>query len=295
MKGEFMRYKTLKLLGLALVLFVITSCSLTGSGSGDEPAPTDESTSSVGGSGSEEEPAPTEEATSGSEDESVITSEGMPVTGTGLCANAYYPVREGATWSYLGTSTAADDYAFTNTITSTRSDGFTVSVEFDNVTLSQEWACTPDGILALTGGGNAGTLTASNVNLVIDTQNASGITYPSEILPGSTWTHTLDYTGTMDLNGEPAEASGDTTYNYTAVEVESITVPAGTFDAMKVEVVTTINIKAVFQGVEVPLTVTSTATNWYAQGVGWIKTVSSVDMAGIASTDTVELQSYSIP
>jgi len=134
-----MRYKTLKLLGLALVLFVITSCSLTGSGSGDEPAPTDESTSSVGGSGSEEEPAPTDEATSGSEDESVITSEGMPVTGTGLCANAYYPVREGATWSYQGTSTAADDYAFTNTITSTRNDGFTVSVEFDNVVaLSQE-------------------------------------------------------------------------------------------------------------------------------------------------------------
>ena len=42
------------------------------------------------------------------------------------------------------TSTATEDYAFTNTITSTRSDGFTVNVDFDNVSLSQEWACGRD-------------------------------------------------------------------------------------------------------------------------------------------------------
>jgi len=243
-----------------------------------------------------DEPAPSVEGSGGGEEEPVIPTEEPPITEAGLCTNAYYPVREGATWGYQGTSTATEDYAFTNTITSTRSDGFTVTVEFDNLTLTQEWACTPDGILALEmGGGGAGTLRTDNINLVVDTQNASGITYPNEILPGDTWEHTLDFTGTMDISGTPAEASGDTTYDYTAIEVESVTVPAGTFDAMKVEVVTTINIKAVFQGTEVPVTVTSTATNWYAQGVGWVKSISTSDMAGITSTDTVELQSYSIP
>jgi len=280
-----MKRKPNYLLGLFVILLLTMACSLTGSGSGEEPV------------ASTDEPAPSSAGSGGGEEESVITTEGMPVTGTGLCANAYYPVREGATWSYQGTSTAAEDYAFNNTITSVRSDGFTVTVEFDNnLTLTQEWACTSDGILALDmGGGSAGTLRTDNVNLVVDTKNASGITYPNEIMSGDTWEHTLDFTGTMDISGTPAEASGNTIYDYTAIEVESVTVPAGTFDALKVQVVTTINIKAVFQGTEVPVTVTSTATNWYAQGVGWVKTVSSTDMAGIAATDTVELQSYSIP
>ncbi len=271
-----MKHKSLKLSGWILVIFFMMACSALGGGGTEETTPTDA-------------PVPSEEG-------SVIPSEEPSIPDSGMCANAYYPVVEGATWSYYGTSTANDDFSFTNTITSTRSDGFTVTVDFDNLTLTQEWACTPDGILALDmGGGTAGTLRADNINLVMDTQNASGITYPKEILPGSTWTHTLDFTGTMDFSGETAEVSGDTAYNYTAIQVESVTVPAGTFDAMKVDIATTINIISNFQGTSVPVTFTSTSTSWYAEGVGWIKTVSMSDTFGIASTDTVELQSYNIP
>jgi hypothetical protein len=75
-----MKHKSLKLSGLILVLCFTTACSVLG-GSGDE------------------EPTPTEEPAS-SEDGSIITNEEMPVTGSGLCANAYYPVVDGATWSY---------------------------------------------------------------------------------------------------------------------------------------------------------------------------------------------------
>ncbi|HSM72854.1 MAG TPA: hypothetical protein VK851_15035 [Anaerolineales bacterium] len=224
------------------------------------------------------------------------TTSGMPVMGSGLCANAYYPVREGATWTYLGTSSATGDYAFTNTISSVRDDGFTITIDFDDLTLTQQWACTPDGILALEmGGGSAGTLTTSGMNLVMDTQNASGITFPNEIQPGSTWDHTLDFTGTMDFAGETVEVSGSTEYNYTAIEIESVTVSAGTFDAMKVQVVTTINMEVNMQGSTLPVTFSSTSTSWYVQGVGWVKSESSSEFGGITSIDTVDLQSYSIP
>jgi hypothetical protein len=64
---------------------------------------------------------------------------------------------------------------------------------------------------------------------------------------------------------------------------------------MKVEVQTTININSTFQGVTVPVTFTGTTTSWYAQGVGWVKSISMSDFGGITSTDTIELQSYSIP
>jgi hypothetical protein len=77
--------------------------------------------------------------------------------------------------------------------------------------------------------------------------------------------------------------------------MESVTIPAGTFEAMKVESQTTININSTFQGVTVPVTFTSTTTSWYAQGIGWVKSISISDFGGITSTDTIELQWYNIP
>lgn len=273
-----MKHKSVKLLGLTLVLFIIMACSAIGDGSEEETVSTEEPASSAEGGGESES---TEEA---------------PVVESGLCANAYYPVVEGGIWSYYGTSSAAEDYSFSNTITSVREDGFSVTVEFDDVTLEQEWMCTSEGILALdAGGGPAGTLTTGDINLEIDTQNASGITYPNEILAGDTWSHTLEYTGTMDMAGESVDVSGNTVYSYAAIGIESVTVPAGTFDAMKIELSTTININMTIQGSEVPVVVTSASTAWYAEGVGWVKSDSMSDVLGVTSTDVIELMAYSIP
>ena len=99
----------------------------------------------------------------------------------------------------------------------------------------------------------------------------------------------------MNIAGQSAEANGDESATFTALGVESVSVPAGTFEAMKVEVVTTININATFQGTTVPVTFTGTTTSWYVQGVGWVKSVSTSEFGGISSSDTIELQSYSIP
>ena len=38
----------------------------------------------------------------------------------GMCTNAFYPVRGGATWSYKSTGGPAGEYSFTDTITSVR-------------------------------------------------------------------------------------------------------------------------------------------------------------------------------
>ena len=274
-----MSNKNLKLLSLILVLFIIVACSSMGGGPSEENAPVDEPTPSEAGGG--EEP--------------VITDEVPAVSESELCANEYYPVSEGATWSYDVTS-SIEDYSFTNTVSSIRLDGFTLSIDFDNLAITQEWACTPEGLLALQmGGGNAGLLTTGDTHLELETQNASGITYPKNIQPGDSWTYALSYNGSMSINGEPAEANGDTQSNYTAIGIESVTVPAGTFDAMKIETTNTINIISTFQGTTVPITFTGTTTTWLAPGVGWVKSVSSSEFGGITSSETVELQSYSVP
>ena len=73
---------------------------------------------------------------------------------SGPCANPYYPVQEGLSHSYLGISTDSE-FTFTTTITAVRADSFTLISEFDGVTVTQEWACTEDGLMALTYGGGA--------------------------------------------------------------------------------------------------------------------------------------------
>jgi len=265
-----------KLLGLLLVLFIIMACSTIGGAPEEESVSVEESNSSVeGGDAPESNNSSNDEETAGTE--------------SGLCGNEYYPVVNGGTWSYQGTSSDTEDYTFSNTITSVRDDGFSILVEFDEVTLTQEWACTPDGILALDiGGGAAGTVATDDINLVMDTQNASGITYPNEIMPGDTWDHTLDFTGIMDMAGDSIEVSGDTEYNYTAIGIETITVPAGTFEAMKVDLITTINMNMTISGSEVPATVTSTSTSWFAKDVGWIKSDSVTDLGGFTTTESLE-------
>jgi hypothetical protein len=77
--------------------------------------------------------------------------------------------------------------------------------------------------------------------------------------------------------------------------MESVTVPAGTFDAMKVQVVTTFSASVSFQGLTVPVRFSSTTLSWYAAGTGWVKSESTGDLMGQAYTETLELQWYNIP
>lgn len=275
-----MEHKPIKLLGLFVSLVFVMACSLAGGGATPPPEETSDPGSAAQVEATEEPVEPT------------VSIENTPVEENSPCDNPYYPVREGSTWNYQSTSTVADNYSFTDTITSVREDGYTLTSEFEGLTRTQEWSCTPEGLVALEMGGG---LSTAGSNLVIESQSASGVTYPTEMNPGDTWQYKLEFTGTMDLSGQSGEATGNTQSDFTALGVESVTVPAGTFDAMKVEITTTLDYTVTFQGIPVPVLFTSTTTSWYAEGVGWVKSVSEANFAGEAFTETVELQWYNIP
>src|SRR5688500_702287 len=125
-KGKYLMEKNelRTILSLLPVMVFVTACSLPGN---ETPTPTLPVTE-------EPQATATELAT-----EPPVTQEGsgMPVAGEGLCANAYYPVREGATWSYKSTSGPTGDFSFTDTITSVREDGFTLTTQFDDVKIGR--------------------------------------------------------------------------------------------------------------------------------------------------------------
>lgn len=216
--------------------------------------------------------------------------------GQGFCANPYYPVRQGATWSYTSTGGPAGAYSFTDTITSARDDGFTLSTQFGDLSRTQEWACAPEGLVALQlGGAPAAMLNTQGMQLDLEVKNATGVTFPNQINPGDQWQHNLDFEGNMTVANQEGSATGNAQTNFTAIGNESVTVPAGTFDAMKIQMETTINISVSYQGLSVPVTFSATYDYWLAEGVGWVRSSGTGEMAGTSFSEITELQSSNVP
>ena len=94
---------------------------------------------------------------------------------------------------------------------------------------------------------------------------------------------------------EEAEASGNVQMNFSATGMESVTVPAGTFDALRVEVDVSLDIEATYSGLSLPVTFSGDYTYWFAPGVGWVRASGTGSVLGSSFSDTTELQSYNIP
>src|SRR5215216_3993553 len=219
-----------------------------------------------------------------------------PVAEQSLCTNLYYPVRQGATWTYKSTGGPAGEYSFTDTITSVRDDGFTLSTQTGSLTRTQEWTCSAEGLTALQlGGAPAAMLNSQNLQLNLDVKNSNGVTFPRQMNPEDQWQQSVDVDGSVVVANEQGTGSGNAQMNFQAVGNESVTVPAGTFDAMKVQVDTTLNITVAYEGLSLPVKFSGTYTYWFALDVGWVKASGTGSMMGTSFSEMTELQSYNLP
>ena len=217
-------------------------------------------------------------------------------TGTGLCANSLYPIIKDATWSYAGDSGSNGSYNYTDTITDVREDGFTITSLFNNsLSRTQQWACKPEGLVALQIPGAAAAIAMQQLNVQFETSNVQGVILPASVTPGSKWSFSLDFKGTMSASGITADTTGTGVYDFTAAGVESVTVPAGTFDAQRIDGVLTLNATATVSGLPLPLKLTFNTSSWWAPGVGMVRTLTTGDLIGTPINDRLELQSYNIP
>ena len=215
---------------------------------------------------------------------------------TGACANDYYPVLQGATWTYKSTGSPAGDFKFTDTVSAVKSDGFTLTSQFGDVTHTQEWTCSDKGLTAMQLGGPAmATLNSQDMNFTFDIKNTDGVSIPVEMKPDDEWGHSLEFEGKMDIAGKPATAEGNSQTAYKVIGEESVKVPAGKFQATKVQVVTNITFTIKVQGIAVPASYSGSYTYWYAKGVGWVKAEGQGNITGTSFNETIELQKYNIP
>ena len=214
-----------------------------------------------------------------------------------LCENALYPTVQGAIWIYTSTGGPSGTFNYTNSIYAVRTDGFTLTTQFADTTRIQEWTCQPDGLKALQlGGGSAAGVSIQAMTADLTTSEATGIILPKDISSGMEWEYSLALQGTVAMPGDQQSQSSGT-YSVSMKELgrETVTVPAGTFEAVKIQSNSTVDIISVFAGNEIPIKFNGTTITWYAPGVGYVKSVENGDFGGTVFSATTELQSYSIP
>jgi len=211
---------------------------------------------------------------------------------SGACNNPYLPVILNATWNYKLTGAVKD--TFTHTILSVESNSFVGQDVFDTgVTRQVKWNCENGNLIALNppSGASANVSTENNVSADFETKDSSGVTLPATINTGDTWSQSLTLEGTQTINGTAYPASNQHTSDCKAIGLESVTVEAGTFDTLHVECHTTMKLSLMLGDTPTENTLNVTETNWYAQGVGLVKS----HTVGFGFDNTVELVSYNIP
>ncbi|MBV6397517.1 MAG: hypothetical protein HFACDABA_03131 [Anaerolineales bacterium] len=224
-------------------------------------------------------------------------SENLPPTmgSSDLCMNAYYPVKANATWVYSSSGAPSGPYEYGETISEVRLDGFTATTAIKQVPHAQVWSCRPEGLTATTLIGNnvAAILAVRRFSDAVLT-NISGVTLPATMAPGSVWTYEADFTATQVEFGVASPVAGHIKLTYTAGDHESVSVPAGTFEAIAVTIVSETKYTTQTPNGPQALSLNSSYVYWYALNVGWVKANGSGKLGGAEYFETIELVQYTI-
>ena len=146
--------------------------------------------------------------------------------------------------------------------------------------------CESDGSLTQTEYPN---ITGMNADIKIQTLSYEGAAFPppAQWLVGATWTNKFKIKMNIKMGARETNANGTMTIVSKIAAEESVKVPAGTFSALKVVQTIQQDLTMSVGGNSVPMKNTIATTNWYARGVGLVKSV--------ASTITTQLVKFTKP
>jgi hypothetical protein len=271
-----MRFKRFIAVTMLCCSFLASGCNRSMNGA----SPTATPVASMGGLKPGEETLPAPTGTQQAEKEN--------------CANENYPVITGASWKYTGSNSIGNSFSFIRTITNASDAGFEDQDVWDSGTIrTGSWTCDNGDLTALSQGGVATVSVPAGPDtpeLEAESVEADGVSIPGEMKINESWDQSINLVGKMTLlqGGMTVAVTNETQITCTPASVENVSVPAGSFEAIKVvctsSMAVTIDNNAV-------TTVTSTSTIWYVSGVGIAKIVDDNEMG----QTTIELAEYNIP
>ncbi len=206
-------------------------------------------------------------------------------TPSSLCANPLFPNSVGDQWLYTGTNSIIGNYDRTDTITSSSNASFTQGTSVGKVTYSVTYDCSTNGLTAVNPIQQYGGVLLNNPNIPVNVKLTanSGVSLPSKINPGDTWQQIADWEATS----QQLNVNGRFVFDYTAVGYESITVTAGTYNALRIT--TTIHVE--LTSFHVPAG-NYTIISWWVPKVGMVKSEGTSHVPGVDFTDSMQLTSF---
>jgi hypothetical protein len=202
--------------------------------------------------------------------------------------NNYMPSDNGAVWQFAGQNSKPGAYTRTDTVTSSRDDGFTITTELKDVTYAEEWTCTEAALIDLEPGQQtlAAAFSGPSGAVAVTREFNSGITLPRHIDPAMSWQQVCGWRATS----ADASSDGSFTHQYPAMGPEVVTVPFGSFDAMPINVEVELEM-----GGPSGLKGTCSQGMWFVQDVGPVNVEGESHIKGVEFTDSMELVSYDSP
>jgi hypothetical protein len=175
-----------------------------------------------------------------------------------------------------------------DTITDVGSEAFLMESQLDDIIYVETWKCTPDGVVNMqSDGGLFSALFAGSSGLVkSETVSVQGMTLPLSIAPGDEWDQTTEVTFTSPSASGPATL----THKAEAIGPESVTVPAGTFEARRIDVQSTMQ-SALFGGDDISFE----ATYWLVPELGLVRMAGAGEALGTEFKSEIELVAASLP
>lgn len=222
----------------------------------------------------------------------------QPVSGSssGGCSNAYFPVSDGTNWAYSSTGSTLGAYTYTWTVADIGNAGFTTNDQYSTgVNAAIKWNCQNGNLAALDAGSTSlsVTNTSSTFKMTSTSITADGYNIPNSFDNGTTWSEKVTVDGAVNSGTKSVNSQIVSDVNCSAAGSKSVTVPAGTFDAAKATCSQTLQVSFLMQGTPQPVGAPDTVsiTDWYAKGVGLVKSVRASSLSG---TETIVLTQYKI-
>jgi hypothetical protein len=208
-------------------------------------------------------------------------------TAATACDHPYMPLRAGASWSYAGNE-GSQTWSITSAGGSANTATATMDIAAPSVNLTIHWTCDPSGINSYDFG-NLSVLDFGEVTKM-DVVDSSGTWLPSaeNLTPGSSWSNEYTTVISVSIEGISVDMTTTTSESWTVTGMETVVVPAGSFDALRINGTSITTISGMM--VAMPA-FSSSESYWFAEGVGIVRyTTQSQDYSGSS-----ELTAYSVP
>lgn len=188
----------------------------------------------------------------------------------GACANPFQPVNESIRWKYQLTS-GGEIQTFDVFLQDVSPESFTRIVEFPDLSVESSWTCGEEGLVSL----QYGSITTTGLdNFGINTLDVKGVSIPSADLweVGYTWQNEYITEISIAMGENSFAGQGTIKLDYTITGIESVTVPAGTYDnAYKVNTAITISVDLAGS----TTTISTGSNDWYVENIGLVRSESS--------------------